>query len=197
MLRRWLAWASERFQRDVLGRGRPRVGSRRRDRLPPALRRTELEGLIHRLPPRPVAGQPRILAARPSRPGSVRPGYAAAFLLAVAALLGILWFGLDWALAPERAPLGQAPGVGAAMPPPTPRERARTPTPRPSPVPTVAPAPTPNLYVVQPGDTLSRIAREHGTTVEALVETNQLDPRQVLSVGARLVIPPPTLPPDR
>lgn len=43
-------------------------------------------------------------------------------------------------------------------------------------------------YTVQPGDTLSRIARENGTTVTALIETNQLS-GSVVRVGQKLAMP--------
>ena len=60
-----------------------------------------------------------------------------------------------------------------------------TPTPETSPEATEAGG----SYVVQSGDTLSSIALEFGTTVEALVEANDIaDPDQI-AVGQELVIP--------
>ena len=44
-------------------------------------------------------------------------------------------------------------------------------------------------YVVESGDTLTSIAQEHGTTVEAIVEANDLDDPDVLDIGQELVIP--------
>ncbi len=44
------------------------------------------------------------------------------------------------------------------------------------------------VYVVQPGDTLSAIARRYGTTVAALVEYNSL-PSTRIYVGQRLLLP--------
>ena len=44
-------------------------------------------------------------------------------------------------------------------------------------------------YSVAPGDTLASIARRHGTTVEALASINNLENRNSLSVGQRLIIP--------
>jgi murein DD-endopeptidase MepM/ murein hydrolase activator NlpD len=45
-------------------------------------------------------------------------------------------------------------------------------------------------YVVAPGDTLTRIARQHGTTVAALAELNALDDPSLIKVGQHLKLPP-------
>ena len=47
-------------------------------------------------------------------------------------------------------------------------------------------------YVVQAGDTLSRIATRFNTTVQAIVNANNLTNPNQLSVGQRLIIPPAT-----
>jgi LysM repeat protein len=47
-----------------------------------------------------------------------------------------------------------------------------TPTSTPSATPTSSATPTPTTYVVQPGDTLTRIAQRFGTTVQALLAAN-------------------------
>jgi LysM repeat protein len=79
------------------------------------------------------------------------------------------------------------------------------------PTPTVAPAaPTPSAeappqpgsgpvtteirvlepnYTVAPGDTLGIIARKHGTSVDALASINNLENRNSLNVGQKLIIP--------
>jgi LysM repeat protein len=44
-------------------------------------------------------------------------------------------------------------------------------------------------YVVAPGDTLASIARRHGTTIDALASLNNLENRNSLSVGQRLILP--------
>lgn len=44
-------------------------------------------------------------------------------------------------------------------------------------------------YTVAPGDTLGIIARRHGTTVEALASINNLENRNSLGVGQKLIIP--------
>ena len=44
------------------------------------------------------------------------------------------------------------------------------------------------IYVIKSGDTLSRIAKAHGTTVKAIESANDLDSDRIL-VGAKLKIP--------
>lgn len=63
---------------------------------------------------------------------------------------------------------------------------------------TVAPAPSPTLaptieaaaYTVKAGDTLSRIASENKTSVDAIVKANDLADPDKLQVGQKLAIPP-------
>ncbi len=50
------------------------------------------------------------------------------------------------------------------------------------------------IYVVQPGDTLYRIANRYGTTYQALDQVNQLN--NTISVGQVLVIPPSSYDPS-
>ena len=60
-------------------------------------------------------------------------------------------------------------------------------------VPPAAPAPAAaTRYRVKGGDTLSGIARRHGTTVAELSAANSLDPEAPLKPGDRLTIPPRT-----
>lgn len=71
------------------------------------------------------------------------------------------------------------------------------PTPPPGPVPTPGPGTT---YVVQPGDTLFRIAIRFGTTVSAIAQANGITNINLIYVGQRLIIPggsgsPPPPPP--
>ncbi len=74
-------------------------------------------------------------------------------------------------------------------------------TPVPSPTNSPPPAPTvgPSKYAVQPGDTLSGIARKFSVTVDAIVRANNIaDPNslsegQVLTIPARQVDVPPTV----
>ena len=71
--------------------------------------------------------------------------------------------------------------------PPTPPPGGPTPTPQPPPP--VTPAPPTGTYVVQPGDTLSKIARQFNTTVAALVQANNIVNPNLIYVGQVLVIP--------
>lgn len=52
-----------------------------------------------------------------------------------------------------------------------------------------APSSSGKRYVVQPGDTLSGIARDHGVTLEALRAANGMTPGSVLQSGRELIIP--------
>lgn len=45
------------------------------------------------------------------------------------------------------------------------------------------------IYIVQPGDTLTAIAQRFGTTVEALVEVNDIEDPSLLFPGMELIIP--------
>ena len=97
----------------------------------------------------------------------------------------------------------EIPGVGPTQTPPIVPPGPTT-TPQPPP-PTVVPTPIPptQTYVVQPGDTLTRIAARFGTTVQALVQANNIVNPNLIFVGQVLVIPgtgpvptavPPVLP---
>ena len=44
-------------------------------------------------------------------------------------------------------------------------------------------------YMVQSGDTLGRIAKQHGVSVEALCKINDLDRREPIHPGQQLKIP--------
>ncbi len=56
------------------------------------------------------------------------------------------------------------------------------------------PAYQPQVYVVQPGDTLSSISARLGVTIEELIETNQLSDPNYLRAGQELRIPGTELP---
>ena len=60
----------------------------------------------------------------------------------------------------------------------------------PTPAPTVPPpSPTPETHVVQPGDTLTAIAAQYDTTIEILLELNELHSADQLEVGQILILP--------
>ncbi|MFB0537811.1 MAG: LysM peptidoglycan-binding domain-containing protein [Anaerolineae bacterium] len=69
-----------------------------------------------------------------------------------------------------------------------------TPTSTPTATSTATPTPMPVIYVVQSGDTLLSIAIEYDTTVDALLQANDLDEREMIYAGQELVIvtPAPT-----
>lgn len=52
-----------------------------------------------------------------------------------------------------------------------------------------APAPNGRVYVVQPGDTLSGIARRFGVSLSALIQANRISRPSLIYVGQRLIIP--------
>lgn len=65
-----------------------------------------------------------------------------------------------------------------------------------TPEPTPTPAPTPQTYTIAQGDTLSKIAKEFGLTLEQLLEANKdtIEDPDLISVGDVIIIPVP--PPD-
>ena len=115
-----------------------------------------------------------------------------AVLIAISCTLTLLFLsgcGQVVALIPTATP---GPEPGATFSPPAGPTPVVTPTPAPytpPPTPTFTATPQPTVYLVVPGDTLSRIAVQYGVSVEALQEENNiLDPR-TLQPGQQLVIP--------
>jgi LysM repeat protein len=87
---------------------------------------------------------------------------------------------------PSVSPSG-TPGVS-----PTP---GGTPEATPTPVPSPTPEPSPFVeYTVQPGDSLSSIAAQFGTTADELARINSLADPNSLSVGQTLQVPRPESP---
>jgi LysM repeat protein len=56
---------------------------------------------------------------------------------------------------------------------------------------TPTPSPTPFLYTIKSGDTLSAIAKRFGTTVEALMDANDIQDATGLRIGTKLTIVQP------
>lgn len=119
----------------------------------------------------------------PRRRASVPPwlvGAAAAVLV----LVVVGGFGLPRLAGPAGAPA------------PTPTAVRATPTPVAAPELEATPAaeapPEPSrtvVYVVEPGDTLGGIARDFGTTVEAIMAANNLEDPDRLIIGQELLVP--------
>ncbi len=82
-------------------------------------------------------------------------------------------------LPPRAATPAPAPTTPAPLPPP-----ARfTPAPKP------LPEEQTTTYIVQPGDTLSRIAQRHGVSAREIVELNKLEKPDRIRVGQKLTLP--------
>jgi LysM repeat protein len=75
-----------------------------------------------------------------------------------------------------------------AVPSPTP-EPAAVPSPTPSPMPEPTVEVTPETYVVHASDTLSRIGRAYGVTVDQLAAANSISNPDRIAVGQVLIIP--------
>lgn len=85
-----------------------------------------------------------------------------------------------------------AASTASAPPPRLPsegRQAAALPAPVPAPARPATPPANPGTYVVQPGDTLSKIAQRHHTTTETLSAMNQLSNPNALRVGMTLRLP--------
>ncbi len=61
--------------------------------------------------------------------------------------------------------------------------------PCPMPTPTPAPAPAPQVYVVKKGDTVYKIAKRYGTTMQAIILANNLRNPNLIYPGQILLIP--------
>ena len=88
-------------------------------------------------------------------------------------------------------------GADRILPPTITLVRPPTDTPRPtetpSPTHTVRPRPDPvqTIHVVQPGETLSEIARQYGVSIDALTAVNGIADPHLIKIGQELVIPGP------
>lgn len=115
-------------------------------------------------------------------------------LLAMVGLV-VLWLAKPW----RGIELGARSLVSSLVETPT-TEIATTPTVIPSPAltstpttttlpSTTTPTPTPVVHIVSRGETLTYIASYYGTTMEAIVTANDIDPEQLLQLGQKLIIP--------
>ncbi|HUH06538.1 MAG TPA: LysM domain-containing protein [Egibacteraceae bacterium] len=99
---------------------------------------------------------------------------------------------LTAALAVVLAGCGEDPQPAAPTPAPTATPQVtdiETATPEETPAPEGTPTPESQIYTVEQGDTLGVIAQRFGTTVEAIVEANDLENPDQIFVGDELEIP--------
>ena len=88
-------------------------------------------------------------------------------------------------------------GADRILPPTITLVRPPTDTPRPTDTPapthTVRPRPDPvqTIHVVQPGETVSEIARQYGVSIDALTAVNGIADPHLIKIGQELVIPGP------
>lgn len=123
---------------------------------------------------------------------------ASVAIICLGMLLGVLlvrvWDDASRAVA-ERSPEDSAQSASATGPATAPDQPAGPTAPAPEPPAAEPGAVTTEIrvlqpnYTVAPGDTLGRIAQRHGTTVEALASINNLENRNSLRVGQKLIIP--------
>jgi EAL domain-containing protein (putative c-di-GMP-specific phosphodiesterase class I)/LysM repeat protein len=85
--------------------------------------------------------------------------------------------------------------VAATPEPPASTAVAGTPEPPAGTAVVATPEPTPFIYVVQPGDSLAKVAEQFNTTVQELIEENDIADAARIAVGQELVIPGQTPPP--
>lgn len=115
---------------------------------------------------------------------------ALAAVLVLAALPGCSSSAPSPTIAPS--PTTPAKPTAAAAPSPT-----VAPTAVPTPPATVAAAPSPTatpsytVYVVQPGDTLNKIAEKFGVPLDAIIKANNLSNPDNLDIGQEIKIPKP------
>jgi hypothetical protein len=83
---------------------------------------------------------------------------------------------------PRRGPANGAPGTPTpAAPSP---EAVRPPV-----------VPPPNVHVIVKGDSLDKIAKQHGVTIAELQKLNKISDPKKLQIGQQLVLPPNATPP--
>ena len=121
--------------------------------------------------------QIRSRASMPGMPGRPRLAVLASALAIAAVVLFFL---------PDIVGIFGGAGPRAT---PTPTPAVATPTPEPTP----EPAPTPQVYVIKEGDTLSKIARSFGLTLDELLAANKdtIENPDRIKVGDEIVIPVP------
>jgi hypothetical protein len=106
-------------------------------------------------------------------------------IIAMAAVVAVLALALF--LLPGILGLGGSGGPGASPP------ASVGPVASASVAPTIAPEPTPGLYTIKKGDTLLKVAKAHGITIEELLTANPAikNPNRI-SEGQKIIIPLPS-----
>ena len=139
------------------------------------------------LRPHPFAAPPR-RHGHPSLAGRL-PWIAAGAAAALSLIAGFALVANPDRSAADEVPTEPAAVTAAVVQPPA------TATPEPAP----AATPRPTVYTVQPGDTLSSIARDLDVSVADLIEVNDLANGQGVRIGDQLKVPAPLAgpPPDR
>ncbi len=136
----------------------------------------------------------------PSLEGSLRWLAIGAGVLVVAVLAGLatayIVATLRAAPPPQSVLVTPSPIPSPTAQPTPPAAQSPSPPASPSASPSIelSPSPdaTPLVHIVQRGESISLIAAEYGTTAQAIIELNQLRNPNVIYVGQRLLIPPPS-----
>jgi hypothetical protein len=135
----------------------------------------------------PAWERPRRYEAYPSlRTRMGLPGIGGIPKVAIWALVLLLAALVVFLFGPSLLGLGDE-GTGAASPTPAATEEIT-----PEPEPTEPPAPTPQVHVVVKGETMSKIAKKYGLTVDELMAANpQIKNPNKIKIGDELTIPVP------
>jgi LysM domain len=136
----------------------------------------------------PAWEQPRRYEAYPTlRTRMGLPGLGGLPRVAIWALILLLAALVVFLFGPSLLGIGGDGGSGAASPTPAPTEEVSA-----EPEPTVPPVPTPQVHVVVKGETMSKIAKKYGLTVEELLAANpQIKNPNKIKIGDEITIPVP------
>ncbi|MFQ6015741.1 MAG: LysM peptidoglycan-binding domain-containing protein [Anaerolineae bacterium] len=120
-------------------------------------------------------------------------------ILAIIALATVVMAAVVIALARPRQVAQERGALPTPLPPTATASPTTSPTatPLPTPTPTVTATPLPQaiIHTIEMGDSLLALAIEYGTTVEAIMEANNLEDQEMIWIGQELVIPLPTATP--
>jgi LysM repeat protein/predicted nucleic acid-binding Zn ribbon protein len=115
--------------------------------------------------------------------------------LLIVGALALLWLWKPWQVSEPQAmvPASATPSATPTRAPSATYDVVPTATPlySPTPPPTATLPPNQTRHEVQPGETISAIAKIYGTTTTAILQANGLKESSIISVGQELVIPLP------